>query len=715
MRVPMTLRDFLARSDLLAYADAFEAEQITLADLADLTDDELRTTVGMASFPHRKRLRAAVAEPSRSSGAEPADPLSGATRVLPAAPPSPLDPLPGATRVLPTGSTPTGPSLAGPTRMAGSSGPTPSAPSRMGGPAPALPATLGSYRVLGLLGAGGMGTVVRARHIDEGWATTQGGDVAIKLIHPHLAEDATFRARFLKEAELGRRVQHPSLVPTWDVVLEAGWLGTVMSFVSGESLSTRIRPGGAPVEEVIALLTPVGEAIDYLHSQGIVHRDLKPANIIVRSDGRPVVLDLGIAKDALATDNYTRTATAMGTSAWMAPEQADAKHVDGAADRYALGLIAYALLAGRLPWKENTSENRVLAMKLYGQLEGLDAVRGGLPEHVVAAVMRMASLEAGERFPSCVAFVEELARVAEGMRALAALRVELAEQARAASARTNEERLRRLRDELFDQVSVRSAVSSGPRAGETWQSPTLGTFRGIPAGTFRMGAGTGQHEVTLTRGFWLMDHPVTQREWTSIMGSNPSWFQGGVPPEAPAKVLSFWNSLVGSEPAPKPAEALPGGPDHPVEQVSWTAAVAFAEKVSARDGVRHRLPTEAEWEYAARGGQDHRYSGSDDADAVAWHRGNSGGSTHPVGQKAANGYGLRDMSGNVREWVADRHGAYPSGSATDPTGPAAGSHRVVRGGGWSDYAGSAAVAYRNDGSPDGASSSFGFRLLRSIS
>ncbi len=389
----MTVREFLTHNGLSAYADAFEAQQVGLDGLGHLSDDDLRADFGMGPYLDRKRFKAAVAGLTGASMFGEAAPLSGATR-FEAPTPAPLS---GATRF----EAPTPAPLSGATRFE------PVGPTRVDAPS-ALPERLGSYRVLGLLGVGGMGTVVRARHTEEGWAQRQGGDVAIKLIHPQIASDATFRDRFFSEAELGRRVQHPGLVPTFDVIAEGAWLGTVMSLVIGEPLTTQVVPGGLPVSQVVTLLQPVAEALDYLHGQGIVHRDLKPANIMVRADGRPVVLDLGIAKDTQALENHTRTMTAMGTSAWMAPEQADAKHVDGAADRYAFGMIAYVLLSGRLPWEEGTSEARVLAAKLYGKLSSLEQVRSGLPGHVTAAVMKMVSLDAGGRYATCVAFVGAL-------------------------------------------------------------------------------------------------------------------------------------------------------------------------------------------------------------------------------------------------------------------------------------------------------------------
>lgn len=366
----MTLRDFLTQNDLASFIEVFEGQHISIADLADLGDDDLSSSFGMVRFMDRKRFHAGVAR------------LGGAVA------PSSLD---------------------GPTRMGAM--PLPVAQATQSGAAsanPALPAQLGSYRILGPIGAGGMGVVVRARHIEEAWAVQQGGDVAIKLILPALASDPEFRSRFMAEAAMGRKVQHPGFVPTFDVIAEGPWLGTVMSFVTGEQLSAKVRTGGLPVAEVLALLVPIAESLDYLHGLGIVHRDLKPANIIVRPDGHPVVLDLGIAKDNQSNQNQTRTATAMGTSAWMAPEQADAKHVDGAADRYALGMIAYVLLSGKMPWEEGTSEARVLVSKLMGQLAPLESVRTGLPPYVVAAVTRMVAVDPTTRYSSCTAFAQAL-------------------------------------------------------------------------------------------------------------------------------------------------------------------------------------------------------------------------------------------------------------------------------------------------------------------
>jgi formylglycine-generating enzyme len=171
--------------------------------------------------------------------------------------------------------------------------------------------------------------------------------------------------------------------------------------------------------------------------------------------------------------------------------------------------------------------------------------------------------------------------------------------------------------------------------------------------------------------------------------------------------------------------------DRPVEKVSWFDAVRFCNRLSEREGLRpayringedvssdwgadgYRLPTEAEWEFAARAGTDLKYAGSDNLDEVGWYDENSDDETHPVGAKKANAWNLHDMSGNVWEWCWDWTGDYSSGTATDPRCPSSGSIRVCRGGSWFYDAGNARVAYRFGRFPGFRRDYNGFRLSRS--
>ena len=185
----------------------------------------------------------------------------------------------------------------------------------------------------------------------------------------------------------------------------------------------------------------------------------------------------------------------------------------------------------------------------------------------------------------------------------------------------------------------------------------------IEGGTFRMGATSEQgsdayddeypiHSVTLS-DYYIGETEVTQELWEAVMGSNPSEFIGDN--------------------------------QRPVERVSWDDCQEFIKKLNQLTGKKFRLPTEAEWEYAARGGKysrGYKYSGSNNADEVAWYDSNSGSKTHSVKTKKANELGLYDMSGNVKEWCKDWYGDYQSNSQTNPTGPSEGESRVLRGGGW---------------------------------
>ena len=214
----------------------------------------------------------------------------------------------------------------------------------------------------------------------------------------------------------------------------------------------------------------------------------------------------------------------------------------------------------------------------------------------------------------------------------------------------------------------------------------------VEGGTFSMGATSEQeydalscekpvHSVTLS-DYYIGETEVTQELWEAVMGSNPSYFEGDN--------------------------------QRPVENVSWNDCQKFIKKLNRLTGKQFRLPTEAEWEYAARGGKysrGYKYSGSNNADEVAWYDSNSGSKTHPVKTKKDNELGLYDMSGNVWEWCNDWWGCYQSNSQTNPTGPSEGECRVVRGGGWYNSDGGVRVSNRGIGGiPVARYSSQGLRL-----
>lgn len=391
--------------------------------------------------------------------------LAAAMGTTPAAPSAPS--LSGATRVKAPASGPSG-ALSGGTSVGGM--PTPSQVSPLAGatavdPSGGLPSRLGNYRVLGMIGAGGMGTVVRARHVEEGWAKRQGGDVAIKLIHPQISAEPDFRERFFDEAELGKRVHHAGLARVYDVVSEGPWLGTILEYIDGNDLGAWVKPGGLALNEALQLLRPLAEAVDHLHAQGIVHRDLKPANVKVRPDGRPVLLDLGIAKDLTkGGQGLTGNMAQMGTSAWMAPEQADARSVTSSADVYAFGLMTYALLSGRMPWAEGESELRILMNKGVGRLVPLSEAAPALAGSLADAVMASLSVEPPDRPKSCAALLEA---IEDGERAAAAARraaQKNAERKAAAQAEADARAKRAADERARREADVRAKKEAAARA-----------------------------------------------------------------------------------------------------------------------------------------------------------------------------------------------------------------------------------------------------------
>ena len=224
----------------------------------------------------------------------------------------------------------------------------------------------------------------------------------------------------------------------------------------------------------------------------------------------------------------------------------------------------------------------------------------------------------------------------------------------------------------------------------------------IPAGTFRMGSDEiihaddywkpcdtcpsrneverPVHQVTISQDFWMGQFDVTQKQWQDVMGNNPSANQAS-------------------------------GPDAPVEQVSWKDVQVFLAKANAMQSRwTLRLPTEAEWEYAARAGSTGETYGP--LDEIAWYKGNGGGrGTHPVGQKKPNAFGLYDMLGNVWQWCQDRFGPYPSDPVTDPQGAANGDKHPTRGGCYYCDAVHERAARRNRDLEDHASRSIGFRIV----
>jgi formylglycine-generating enzyme required for sulfatase activity len=239
-------------------------------------------------------------------------------------------------------------------------------------------------------------------------------------------------------------------------------------------------------------------------------------------------------------------------------------------------------------------------------------------------------------------------------------------------------------------------VGNDGQPGEVRELTKLGIrFCWCPPGNFRMGSSDDapghlnnetQFDVTLSKGFWIQQTELTQNQYEQLMGCNPAFFKG---------------------------------PQNPIETLTWSDATEFCRRLSElppekKVGNRFRLPTEAEWEYACRAGSTTEFCYGDDEaglDEYGWYNKNSGRTTHPVGEKAANAWGLHDMHGNVSEWCQDFYGEYPRKAVTDPRGPESGERRTLRGGGWFFAPMFARSAHRDGYAPSARYVGLGFRLV----
>ena len=260
-----------------------------------------------------------------------------------------------------------------------------------------------SYEIGDELGRGGMGIVYRAK--DRRLKRT----IAIKVLPPELSYRSEIRTRFLREAETAAQLSHPNIVPIYTVDEESGIVYFVMACVDGVNLARKLHDNGRlPVADTKRILKEVGEALAYAHARGVIHRDIKPDNILLEADtGRAMVTDFGIARAVQEGGDVRLTATgvAIGTPAFMSPEQAAGdKEIDGRSDLYSLGVVAYQMLTGELPFSAGSTAS-MLMKQLTERPIPVEQKRPEVPPDFAAAVMTLLEKEPERRFPSASSFV----------------------------------------------------------------------------------------------------------------------------------------------------------------------------------------------------------------------------------------------------------------------------------------------------------------------
>jgi eukaryotic-like serine/threonine-protein kinase len=257
------------------------------------------------------------------------------------------------------------------------------------------------YEVEELVGHGGMSSVYKAKD------SLLERHVALKVLHEQYSSDDEFVERFKREARSVAQLQHPNIVTVIDRGEENGRQFIVFEYIDGENLKEHVvRKGRLDVREALEIASEVARGLAFAHDQGLIHRDVKPQNVLLNGDGRAKVTDFGIAR-TLDVDGMTQTGTVLGTSNYIAPEQASGGRVDAQSDVYALGVVLYELLAGEVPFPGESFI--AVAMKhMHEPAPNILDVRGDVPLRVAAAIDRALDKDPEQRFPTMDAFAAEL-------------------------------------------------------------------------------------------------------------------------------------------------------------------------------------------------------------------------------------------------------------------------------------------------------------------
>lgn len=635
---------------------------------------------------------------------------------------------------------------------------------------------LDRYRVDAFVGRGGMAEVYKV------WDRQRLTHLAMKVLRDDLALDVVFLDRFQREARTLEKLQHPNIVRFYGLEQDQRLAFMLMEFVEGETLKHEIfdhQGRGMPAERVMAMMRPVCSALGFAHNQGLVHCDMKPGNVMVHQNGTVLVTDFGIAR---MTDAATATMVGMGTPAYMAPEQVRGHDPTPQTDIYALGVVLYEMLTGgRRPFTgeqaatTGSTSEKVRWEQLNLQAPSPRTYNPEISPSVEAVVLRCLSKDPVYRFGTTIDLLNALeqamgeAAITVPPRAVEARAAPLTEASAVddappepepaaviepASASRMEKRqvppakpaapsARKPRQKatpdkpapkpaspqataaaqpirhrkvpawlwvvaavvmigvaiggvaLSRTTCQRSGLPVAACAGVTlnkdW-TPYTKEIGGVemalvPAGCFQMGSDSGSsderpvHKVCFEKPYWIDVYEVTNSQFAELGGQ--------------AGHSSTWTDA-----------------ERPRESIAWTEAGDFCQKRGAR------LPTEAEWEYAARGsdGLVYPWGNTWDDTLAVW----STSQTASVGSKpgGVSWVGALDLSGNVWEWVSDWYSDGYYGTLTDgvtsPQGPDGGAYRVLRGGSWNHHnSNNLRATYRYWLYPDGRNRNIGFRCALS--
>jgi formylglycine-generating enzyme required for sulfatase activity/tRNA A-37 threonylcarbamoyl transferase component Bud32 len=620
--------------------------------------------------------------------------------------------------------------------------------------------TLGSYKIIDEIGHGGMANVYRAVQ------PSIGREVAVKVLPAHFLQDRTFLERFSREVQVIAKLQHPHILPVYDFGEQDGLPYIVMAYIRGGTLSDRIHAAGnaMPLEEVARFITQIASGLDFAHKKGIIHRDFKPSNVLLDEASNAYLSDFGIAKVAEVSANLTGSGV-VGTPPYMAPEVADQGGSSPLLDVYALGVALYQMVTGELPFNADTPMGILLAHATKPIPDACE-LRPDLPAAVQHVIERAMAKNPKERYQTAGEMAADLEAAVSGVsRKQATVRVspQAAETPLANATAPRKSPAPSPAPEVATEM-----LSTGSSRG----IPTLVWIGGIVLGVglicgllvaagLILNGGIGSIKLgtiglaqatrtpappTATTSPTPPDTVEHNSDWTPVVqsfdgvdmvlvppgcfmmgstdadvkattaqcnkdlsgGCDSNWFSDETPQNRVCIDQPFW--LDRTEVSKGQYYASAGtrpGDDLPIDSIAWLDATDYCE---SRGG---RLPTEAEWEYAARGPDSLLYPWGNEfiPDNVSFYD-NSKGSTEPVDSRpeGASWVGALNLLGNLSEWTSTHFASYPY-DAKDGR-ERSGSFLVTRGGSWLDWTYDLRVAARSNWSPDYKNTDTGFRCAR---
>ena len=597
---------------------------------------------------------------------------------------------------------------------------------------------IGDYEIIKSLGRGGFGSVWKAK-------SSSGNIVALKVLNPQVLDNARVVKKFFHEAMILAKLDHPNICKLLEFFPDGNNYAIVMEYVEGVELKKLLKEQAAPLplDQGRKIARQTLEAFQYAHEHGILHRDIKPGNIMIDTSGNAKIMDFGIAK--ISTTATHDTAAKMLSVHYVPPERFDPKRViDARSDIYSLGLVFYEIFTGRRAFMvEETSQ--IMFCHLNEIPDPPEKHRPDLPHEISQAISRALEKDPDDRFKD----FREFSRAMEGEApvlddATQAVDIEKIQPEPVSEASVTKGRKRPVR--LIASISAALIIlllaggyyvytytdyftggaSPGPAvvADESSAQKNAKGFMEvvaakdksiqvlIPAGEFTMGSDKYTAEKPVQKiyldAYYIDKYLVTNRQFRNFVEETHYVTDAEKAGGGMVRIGRRWKKVKGATwKIPDGLTSIEGQDDHPVSQVSYNDAVNYC-KWAGKD-----LPTEAEWEKAARGpeGNEYPWGNADPNDTMA-NFDNLIGTTTAIKtyDKGQSYYGVFDMAGNVYQWCRDWYGTGRR-AEKNPTGPATGTERVVKGGSFLEGPESIRSANRDRYKPDYSSYLFGFRCV----